>query len=129
QNLDAGNNGGLKSFDLRRHRNLLQHAVNPVADAQLVLKRLQMNVRSAQFDGVGEDLVDKFDDGGVLGRVFEVGVLLPGFIDHLQRRDVVEGVNRIGADAEVPFYFAPDRFGRGENRFDSQAGQRLERVQ
>ena len=58
----------LEFLDLRRHRHLLQHAVDPVTDAQLVLKRLQMDVRGPQLNGVLQHLVDETDDRGVLRR-------------------------------------------------------------
>ena len=52
ENLDARNDRRLKALDLRRHRHLLQHAVDAVADAQLVFERLEVNVGGAQLDGV-----------------------------------------------------------------------------
>jgi hypothetical protein len=52
ENLDARNDGRLEALDLRRHRHFLQHAVDAVADAELVLERFEVNVRGAQFDGV-----------------------------------------------------------------------------
>ena len=56
QNLDARNDGRLESLDLRRHRYFLQDAVNPVTDAELLLERLQVDVRGAQLDRVASKL-------------------------------------------------------------------------
>ena len=45
--LDARDERRLKPFELRRHRRLMQNAVNAVANAQFVLRRFEMNVRRA----------------------------------------------------------------------------------
>ena len=83
ENLDARHDGRLEALDLRRHRHVLQHAVNAVADAELVLERLEVDVRGPQLDRVPQDLVDEADDRGVLGRAVQVGVLLAVLIHHL----------------------------------------------
>ena len=44
KNFDPRNNGRLETFDLWRHRNVLQHAIDAIADAQLIFKGLQVNV-------------------------------------------------------------------------------------
>src|ERR1700683_2119255 len=110
QNLDARKDGRLKAFDLSRHGNFLQNAVNPVTDSQFVLERLQMDVRSAQLDGVGQNLIDKLDDGSVLGGIVQICIFDAGFIHDLQRGDVVERVDCVGSDAEPPLDFAADCF-------------------
>src|ERR1035441_6391745 len=129
QDLDPRNNGRLEPLDLRRHGYFLQYAVNAVANAQLVLKRLQMNVRSPQLDRVCQYLIYKFDDGSVLGGAVQVGVLFPRLIDHLQRGVLVQRVNRIRAHAQMLLHLAADGFAGGQDRFEFQAGQRLQRVQ
>ena len=75
ENLDARNDGRLKALELCRDRHFLQHAVNPVTDAELILEGFEVNVRGAQLDGIAQDLVHEPDDRGVLGRVVEVAVL------------------------------------------------------
>ena len=76
QNFDARNDGRLKALELRGHGNVLQLAVNAVADAEFVLERFEMDVRRAQFDGVLQNLVDEADDGRLVFRgLVEVGVL------------------------------------------------------
>src|ERR1043166_5425050 len=64
--LDAGDQGGLIAFELRGHRRLVQDAVNAVADAQLILRRLEMDVGRAVLVGFPDHLVDEFDDAGFL---------------------------------------------------------------
>ena len=39
----------------RRRLDLVQHAVDPVADAQPVLERLDVDVRGARLERVGDD--------------------------------------------------------------------------
>ena len=56
----------LKPLQLRRHRRLVQDAVNAVADAQFVLLRFEVNVRGAVLVGFPDDLVDELDDAGFL---------------------------------------------------------------
>ena len=62
ENLDTRNNGRLKALDLRWNRNFLEHAVNTVADAEFFFKRLKVDVRRAQFNGILQHLIDKADD-------------------------------------------------------------------
>ena len=45
----------------------LQHAVDAIADAELVLERLDVDVRRPQLERLGQDLVDELDDRRVLG--------------------------------------------------------------
>jgi hypothetical protein len=127
--LSAGNDGRLKALDLGRHGDFLQHAVNAVADAEFLLERLQVNVGSAQFDGVGKNLVDELDDGSVLGGAFQVGIFIAHLVHHQQRGVFVQRVNGVGADAETRFHLAADGLGRGQDRLDFQPGQGLEGVQ
>ena len=58
-----------KQAQLRRHRDLVQDAVDAVADAQVVFERLDVNVRRALGDGLADDLVDELHDGrlGIVG--------------------------------------------------------------
>ena len=107
----------------------MQFAVNAIADLELVLKRLEVNVRGAQLNGVLQHLVDKTDDGGlVLLAGIEVGILRV-FIHHLDGFLLVEGADGVGAHAEALFDFALDGFAGGEDRLEVQAGQRFQRVQ
>ena len=52
EDFDARNNRRLEPLELGRHRNFLQDAVNPVADAKFIFEGFEMNVRRAQFHGV-----------------------------------------------------------------------------
>ena len=64
--LDARNEGGLIPLQLRRHRRLMQDAVDAIPDAQLVLRRFKVDVRGAVLERFPDDLVDEFDDARLL---------------------------------------------------------------
>ncbi len=64
--LDAGDERRLVTLQLRRHGGLMEDAVNAIADAQLVLLRLEMDVSGAVLEGLPNDLVDELDDAGFL---------------------------------------------------------------
>ena len=96
--LDAGDQRGLVALELRRHRRLVQDAVNAVADAQLVFRRLEMNVRRAVLERLPDDLVDELDDAGFLVALGDFLVLA-----HQQFERLVFGhlIERLGADAVI----------------------------
>src|SRR3989442_1286436 len=66
EDLDARDDGGVELADLARDVGLVEHAVDAVAHAELVVKRIDVNVAGAQLQGFGEDLVDELDDRCVL---------------------------------------------------------------
>ena len=129
QDFDARHDGRLETLELCGHGNVLQHAVNAVTDAKLVLERFEMNVRRAQLDGVLQNLVDEADDRGfVLLGFVEIGVL--GIIvNDLESLFLVERANRVRADAEALFDFALNGFAGGQHRFEVQAGHGFQRVE
>ena len=130
ENFDAGgNNRGLKALELGRDGDFLQDAVNAVADAEFVFEGLEVNVGRAEFDGVGQDLVHKFDDGGVFGGIVEVAVVFAGFIDDLEGSVFFQGADGVRADAEMFFHLALDGFAGGEDGLDFEAGEGLEGVE
>ena len=98
--LDAGEHARLKHLDLRRHGNFVKHAVDAIPDAQIVLERLDVNVRRAFVEGRAHDLIDKADHG-------RLGILLVEDVDFLlqvERRVVdiaafQDGVEGLRADA------------------------------
>ena len=45
---------------------LLEHAVDAVADAHVLVVGLEVDVGGAALDGLRDDLVDELDDRGVL---------------------------------------------------------------
>src|SRR5258708_24847767 len=49
-------NRRLEPLDLRRHRHVLQHAVNAIANPELVLERFEMDVRCAQLEPFEDEL-------------------------------------------------------------------------
>ena len=86
---------GLQHLDLRGHGHLVQHAVDAVADAQVVFQRLDVDVGRALVQRLAHDLVDEADDGrlGVL-LVEDVDLLLQverGVVDVAPLEDLVEG--------------------------------------
>ena len=62
--------------DLRRdQRGLDEHAVDAVADLHLLLEGLEVDVRGAAVDGLGDDAVHESDDRGVvLARAVRTGL-------------------------------------------------------
>ena len=59
-----------------RRLHLVQHAVDAVADAQLVLERLDVDVRRARLDGAADQLVDEADHRRLARHVLQpLGVL------------------------------------------------------
>ena len=64
--LDAGNHRGLELLDVLRHGNLVQEAVDAVADAQAVRLWLDVNVRGLLRQRLADDLIHKLHHRGVL---------------------------------------------------------------
>ena len=99
--LDARNDRGLHALELRWEIDLVEEAVDAVADAQLGLHRLEMDVGRALLVGLRDDLVHEADDRRLLTHraqvdLGDVGVgidLHPSVLEHL-----LEGVR---ADAVV----------------------------
>ena len=129
ENLHARHDGRLEPLDLGRHRHVLQHAVNAVADAEFVLERLEVDVRGAQLDGVAQHLVDEADDGGVLGCGVQVGVLLAMVLHDLKGAVLAQGAQSIRAHAQALLHLALDGFAGRQHRLEGQAGHGLERIQ
>ncbi len=76
----------------------MQNAVNAVANAQFILRRLKVYVRRAVLERLPDDLVDEFDDAGlliVLGDFLVVGDF------QLHRFVNAHFIERFGADAIV----------------------------
>ncbi len=67
--LDARKHAGLEHFDPRGHGHFMQHAIDAITDAQVVLQRLHVNIGRAFVERLAHDLVDEADDG-CLGIVF-----------------------------------------------------------
>ena len=56
-----------------RLHDFVQYAVDPVANTELPLVRLDVDVRCQLLDGIGQNQVDELDDGRVLGRLLQLG--------------------------------------------------------
>ena len=59
---EARNDGRLEKAQLRRHRDFVQDAVDPVTNAQIVLERLDVNIGGAFLDRFPDDLVNELHD-------------------------------------------------------------------
>ena len=100
---DARGDSGLKAFQLRRHRGLVQRTVHAIPDAQIVFHRIEVNVGRAFLERFPDDLVDELDDARLLVAAFEI------FFRDRDRRIEVEDVfweqfvERFGVDAIVTF--------------------------
>ena len=124
--LDARDERGLVALQLRRHRRLVQDAVDAVADAQLVLRRLEMNVRRAVLEGLPDDLVDELDDAGFLVALGDFLVLADQQFERLVLGHLVE---RFGADAVVLLERLLDFDLGGQGKLHRAAGVEPHRVE
>ena len=104
----------------------MQDAVNAVADAQFVLLRLEMDVGGAVLEGLPNDLVDEFDDAGLLVAFGDLLVL-----DQQFQRLVVAGhfVQGFGADAVILFEGLFQFVLGGQAEGDRLAGVELDGVE
>ena len=128
ENFYAGNNGRLKPLHLRGHWHFLQHAVDAIANAQFILERFEMDVRSAKLNGVPQHLVDEPDDRCVFGRAVQIRVFLV-FINDLKGRFLIQRVDGVRADAEPLLHFALNGLGGSKDGLEPQARHGFERVQ
>src|SRR6478672_124685 len=56
------NDGRLQQAQLRWHRDFVQDSIDPIANTQIVLQRLDVNIGGALDNRFTDDLVDEFDD-------------------------------------------------------------------
>ena len=130
EDLDAGADRRLEPLHLGRHGNFLEDAVDAVPDPELVLEGLEMDVRGAEIDRVFQDLVDEANDRGVFGRVIEIRVADSGVVvEDLQAAGFVEGVDRVGADAQALLQFPLHDLRRREHRPEAEPRERPQAVQ
>ncbi len=59
---EARDDRRLQQTQLRRHRDFMQDAIDAITNAQIVLQRLDVNVRRAFHDRFANDLVDELHD-------------------------------------------------------------------
>ena len=107
----------MQEAQLRRHGHFVQDAVDAVANAQIVLERLDVNVGRALVDRFADDLVDEFYDR----RFGVIGVQVGARLDVLKRFEGAIGledfVERFRADAVERFHGAQDLRARDEDPF------------
>ena len=105
-------------------RGLDEHAVDAEAHAQLVAVGLEVDVRGALLDGLGDDLVDEPDDRRVVGGLAQV--------DDLGRAVVLLVVVEVGGDDVVEARQARDEaedvLAARDRRADLLAGQQRDVV-
>ncbi len=134
EDLDAADDRVLKLADGRRHVRVLEHAVDAVAHAKVVLERFAVDVAGPLVDRFEQYLVDELDDRGLLGHLdveiarldlllvddLELGALL---FDHLRQHFAADAVEIL--DELVDF-----RAGRQHrhNRHVQAGAQLLQRV-
>ena len=100
----------------------MEHTVDAVADAELRLLRLDVNVGRALTIGFGDDLVHEADDRGLLAHLVDVDLrhraelfadVVTAVLKHL--------LNRLGADAVELLHGLLDLFLRRKDRLDADA--------
>ena len=126
--LDAGDDRGLETLQLRGHRRLVQHAVHAVPDAQVGLHRFHVDIRRPVLVGFPDDLIHEFDDGRLLVQLAEVllgKVLLGGHFDPVVLDHLLQ---RVRADA-VKFLGGLHQLRRGaERQPDAESGRQPQGV-
>ena len=118
----------------RRLHDFVEHSINSVANAKVLLVGLDMNIRRGLLDGVGENQVDEFDDRGVfrifrqtLGVFFfftgnKVDAIIIEACHHVVE-DVFLGLGVVGLDR------FSDRVFRRDDRLNVVAGKKLNIVE
>ena len=115
----------------RRLHHFVEHAVDAVADAELLLVGLDVDVRRVALDGVGEDQVHELDDRGVLGfarQLADVDVVF--VLDQLEIFDV-EVRHHVGEGRRLVVVLVDrglDRDFRRDDDLDVVAGEELDVV-
>ena len=120
--LDTGDDGALQAVQLRRDIHLVEHAVDAVADAELRLLRLDVDIRRALAVGFRDDPVHELDDGGLFAlcanvdlrdRPVEVVHGIAAVLDHL--------FDCVSADTVELLYGLVDLLARREGDLDGAA--------
>ncbi len=120
-----------KHAQLRRHRDLMQNAVDAITNAQIVLERLDVNVGGALDDRFADDLIDEFHDRSFRIVRIQIGA---GFrvLQHFERAVGLENlVECLRAHAVKRFHRAQNLgarhqhpFGRFFQKLSTRAGGR-----
>ena len=118
--LDARDQRGLIALQLWGHRCLVEDAVHAVADAELVLRRLKVNIRCPILVRLPDDLVDELDHAGIL---IALGDLLVGIKKDIKRIFLVilQFLEGLGANAVIFFQRLLDLTTCREGQFDRAA--------
>src|SRR5690606_18737100 len=128
EDLDAAEDRGLESADLGRQLRGLEDAVDAIANGELVLVRLDVDVARALVDRLDDDLVDEPDDARLLRHLEEV-------LRALARRsgfglaDAHHRVDRVAADAVVRLDQLVDLRLGSEHGLDAEPGEHARLVE
>jgi len=106
----------------------MQHAVDAVADAQVVFQRFDVDIRAAVVMAFPDDLVDEFDDAGFLVEIAQVADGGPEVFVEIELVAGDEAVEGIGADAVELLGGLFDVGGGGQGELDAQAGSQPQGV-
>ena len=66
---------------LRQHHDLLEHAVDAIADSDSILASFQVDVAGTGRDALAHDVIDQLDDGTLCLLFIEVGTCVVGVLD------------------------------------------------
>ena len=132
--LQAADDRRLESVDLGRHRLLLEHAVDPVADLHALFLGLDVDVARPVLHGLGENFVDQADDRGLLGHLRGLGMVPFNVVEHLDAGVAIlrlgqQSFDRLGSDAQVRFNQLGQLGGQRHDRHHAPPRGRADRVQ
>ena len=102
----------------------MQNAVHAVADAKLVLRRLEVNIRRPILERLPNDLVDELDHTGVLVALGDFLVLIKENIERILVV-ILQFLERLGADAVNFLERLFDLAARCQSQLDHAAGVEL----
>ena len=120
-NLDAGDDGG-QQIDVVQHF-FGQHAVDAVADADLLFQGVEMNIAGTLADGLFNDGAHQLHDGGVVQLGLLLGLLGLQLLElALALLGVFLGGGHGLVRAEIAVQHRVDLAQRGDLRFDDAVG-------
>ena len=105
----------------------MQDAVHAIADAELILRRLKMNVGRPILERLPNDLVDELDDTGVLVALGDLLVLVEENLKRILLL-VLELLECLGSDAVIFLERLFDFAARGQGKPNRAAGVELHGV-
>ena len=120
--LEATDDGISESVHRCGDAGLAEHAIDPIANGELFLVGLDVNIRGSLSNRFEEEIVDQLDDAGLLvGVEFSAG----GIEDEIRVGRVVigQGIKRVSRDAVMRSDEFPKIALVGQDEFDSESGE------